>query len=232
MIIRKAILIGMLGLVVGLIIFPVMAVTCLFTYCFDKKGVIPGHFSTLISWVLIRSVPGWTLKVEGKENIVKGKSYVVIANHCTLVDIFLLHFVPVNYRWVAKREVLMVPVFGWVLALQRSITIKRGDPASAKYMLSEGVRLLKKGVSVAIFPEGTRSKTGLVQEFKAGAFLMAANADVEILPVILHGSHQALRVGGKVDFRVEILPPVSMEGRKTSVVMKELNAMYIDRMNS
>lgn len=230
---RKAILYTALGLIVGLIIFPVMFVVCFFTILFDKDGDIPIKFSSLISHVLLNVVPGWKVTVEGKENIEKGKSYVIIANHSTLLDIFLVHFLSLNFRWVAKREVLMVPVFGWVLSLQRSITIRRGDAASAKHMMSEGVRLLKQGVSVAIFPEGTRSKDGQVKDFKAGAFLMASSADVDILPIMLYGSHQAMcGDGGKVNFRVKILPPVSMKGRKAGDVMREMNQLYKDSINT
>lgn len=230
---RKAILLASLGIVIGLIVFPIMAVVCFFTILFDKNGEIPIKFSALISWILVAFVPGWKITVEGKENIEKGKSYVIIANHCSMMDIFMVHFLPLNFRWVSKREVLMVPVFGWVLALQRSITINRGDAASAKHMMSEGRRLLGQGVSVAMFPEGTRSKDGQVKDFKAGAFLMASSAEVEILPVMLYGSHDAIYGdGGKIHLQVKILPPVSMAGRKTSAVVKEMEELYKTTLNN
>ncbi len=169
---------------------------------------------------------------EGLENIDPNKSYVIVANHNTFFDIPMTHLLPLNFRWVSKREVLMFPIFGWVLFIQRSLTIKRGSASSAKEMMSKGAKLLNNDVSVAIFPEGTRSRDGKVGEFKPGAFLMAKSAGVEILPVVLYGSRKAI-IGnrGIVKLKVKVLSPISFEGKKVGEVTKDLNKQYIEQLD-
>lgn len=190
------------------------------------------YYSKLWAFLNIKSNPGWTLEIEGKEKIQKGKSYVIVANHNTFLDISMMHFLPMNFRWVSKREVLKIPIIGQLLLVQRSITIRRGDPASAKYMLTTGEKILRRGISVAIFPEGTRSKTGEVGKFKPGAFLMAKSAEVEVLPVMLYESQKTKQGAfARVKLRVKILDPIDPKGVKLGEFAKELNQVYINEFN-
>lgn len=228
----KNILLAIMILIFGLILVPLGFITYLLVLPFDKNMKVINFVSTLWSWFLIYSHFGSSVKIEGKENIVPKKSYVIVANHNTLYDIPMVHFLKINFRWVSKREVLKIPIFGLVLAMQHSILIRRGDPSSARKMVTRGVELLGRGVSVAVFPEGTRSKDGKVGEFKAGAFIMAKSADVEVLPVILYGSRELLseKKIRRHKLRLKVLPPMKIEG-KVSAFSKELNELYKKELN-
>ncbi len=210
----------------GVVLMPIGIIIYLISWIFDPKFVVMGYYSKVWAWWIIYGNAGCSLKIEGKEHIKRGKAYVVVANHNSMNDIVMGQLLPLNFRWVSKREVFLMPIFGWVLFLQRSLTIRRGNAASAKKMIADGVKLLKSGVSIAVFPEGTRSRDGKVGEFKPGAFLMASSADVEVLPVMLYNSKKALNPKlRRVKLRVEVLPPRKIEG-KISNFAKELNELY------
>ncbi len=222
---KNALLILVL-LVGGVTLLPIEFIVFVLAYPFDKKSRVINWYSKIWGWYLIHGVVGSTVKIEGRENIEKGKSYVIVANHCTLYDIPMIQLLNLNFRWVSKREVLWMPVIGMVLAMQRSITIKRGDAKSARAMMTKGTELLKSGVSVAVFPEGTRSKTGKVGEFKAGAFIMAKSADCEVLPLYLYNSYDMVNPKKwRTRLRVKILPPMKIEG-KVGEFSKKLNEQY------
>ncbi len=213
----------------SLLLIPFGFLLFILTQAFDRKAVVMNWYSGVLSWWLIKGNIGCRLTVEGTENIEEGKAYVVIANHSTMLDIPMVHFIPkLNFRWVSKREVLFIPIFGWVLAMQRSITIRRGDAISARAMMAKATKVLNKGVSVTVFPEGTRSKTGKITDFKPGAFIIAKSAEVDILPVMLYNAKAQLDTPlfKRVDLRVKILPPVSTAGRKLGELSNELNELY------
>ncbi len=227
----KKIILTLVVLIGGVTLLPIELLAFILTRPFDKKSKVINFFSKLWGMWLVYGNIGCTLKIEGKENLEKGKTYVLVANHNTLYDIPMVHFLNINFRWVSKREVLKIPIIGLVLAMQRSITIRRGDPNSARKMLATGEKILRSGVSVAVFPEGTRSKTGEMGKFKGGAFIMAKSAEVEILPVVLFGSRDAL-LGNprRTKLRIKILPAVPSVGRKASELAKELNDKFSEEL--
>ncbi len=213
----------------SIILLPFGFVIFILTFPFDRKAYIMNRYSRVLSWWLIHGNVGCRLTVEGAENIEDNKAYVIIANHNTMLDIPMIHFIPkLNFRWISKQEVLYIPIFGWVLAMQRSITIKRGDAISARAMMSRAVNVLNKGVSVMVFPEGTRSKNGKIGDFKPGAFIIAKSAEVDILPVMLYNANKQLsaKLFERVDLRLKILPPVDTSKKKMSELSNELNELY------
>ena len=109
--------------------------------------------------------PGWRIKVSGLEKIDKSKSYVIVCNHQSAFDIVLLYRLFTHFKWVAKKELAKVPVIGWNLILNNSILIDRASAVSTKKMISQGLKHLKGGSSVLIFPEGTRTKDGQVKRY-------------------------------------------------------------------
>lgn len=196
---------------------------------FDRKGTINFAYSRLWGFLLIHLNPFWHVDVEGLENIDPSKTYVIISNHQSMFDIPLFYYIPNNFRWVSKREVLKVPIIGWVLWMQHGITIKRGTVDSAKRMIVDGQRLISKGVSIAVFPEGTRTKTGAMGKFLPGAFLLASRCNVPILPIVLDGSYQ-LMTGHHFNhkLKVKILPPVSEQeiaSMKLSALSEKMNEL-------
>ena len=170
--------------------------------------------------------PLWKFRVTGREYIDRRKPYVIVVNHQAGLDIPTLYFVPLNFRWVSKREVFKVPFFGQFLLLHGDICINRGHATAAmEKVIRDGKLWLSRGASVAIFPEGTRSHDGEIYRFKAGAFTLAREAGVEILPVVLDGTTTMIGRNGMFNWRnkltVSILPPVSAE-RVAAADPKEL----------
>lgn len=161
-------------------------------------------------------VPTWRRKIEGLENIDKKKSYVIVINHNSMVDILALYFLPLNFRWVSKREVFRIPYVGQLLTIHGDIAIDRSKGADSMRKVSEdGKMWIGRGASIAMFPEGTRSKSGEMGRFKQGAFALAKEAGVEILPVVMHGTRTVLNKFYLVNWRnvlkVSVLPPISAE---------------------
>ena len=140
-----------------------------------------------LSWIF-RSC-GIRLVVEGLEHIDRTRSYVFMSNHQSVLDIgALVLSLPVSWRFVAKRELTWVPFFGWALGLSDQIVIDRGNRTQSVKSLSHAAERIRNGVNVIIFPEGTRSPTGELREFKSGGFHLAIQAQVPVLPATVSGS--------------------------------------------
>lgn len=181
------------------------------TVPFDRQRAVLHRASRF--WAkAIYAWPLWRVKVEGREHIEKGVPYVVTVNHQAMLDIPLMYVLPFNFKWVSKREVYRIPIFGMVLWMHGDIAIERGAASSTKKMVHEADEYLRAGTSVIIFPEGTRTKDGRVHRFKEGAFLIAKSAGVGILPCVIEGTGSLLdgwRLRMPHSFTVRILPPVS-----------------------
>lgn len=134
--------------------------------------------------------------VKGKENIEKGKSYVIVSNHQTGWDIFLLYgYLPIEFRWLMKKELRSVPFIGYASAKVGHIFIDRSSPRAAIKSLEEAKKRLVNGISVVIFPEGTRSGQMEMRKFKKGAFKLAFDLELDILPVTIVNSYKISRKG-------------------------------------
>jgi 1-acyl-sn-glycerol-3-phosphate acyltransferase len=196
-------------LIATLLVYP-------FTVPFDRTRRAVHEISRGIAQLFFRLPPGWKTRVSGLEHADRGKVYVIVLNHSAMVDIPMLYWVPLNFRWVSRDGILKIPFIGQFMLLHGDILIPRDKPRQAVAMMMNDGRmwLVDRKVNVAIFPEGTRSKTGEIGQFKTGAFALAKEAGVGILPVVLGGS----RVVGKNGrlpwrhrFHVQVLAPVSAE---------------------
>ena len=135
------------------------------TYPFQKSRRIVHEMSRYLALSFLLPFPR---RVEGLENVDRRERYVIVLNHQAMVDIGALYHVPLNFRWVSKREVFRIPFFGQFLLVHGDICIDRGRAAEAlEQLLRDGGLWLSRGASVAIFPEGTRSKDGQIHRFKA-----------------------------------------------------------------
>lgn len=193
------------------VIFSVFSAVWLLTVLFDRNRVVCHHVSRFWSMMIYRLSPWWKVEVTGLENVIYGRSYVVVSNHQAMLDIPLLYVLPFNFKWVSKREVYKIPVFGWVLWMHGDVAIERGASAAAKAMMAKCETYLRRGVSVIMFPEGTRTKTGQVNAFKEGAMRLAQESGVDILPVVIDGTYDAFDHSGIAaphTFRVRILPAI------------------------
>lgn len=164
----------------------------LVTVPFDRERKALHMASRVWALAIFRLCPGWRIRTEGFDRIDRSRPYVVVVNHQSMLDIPLMYVLPLKFKWVSKKEVLKWPFFGWVLRMHGDITIERGSPRSAKNMMTEAGERLSRGTSIIIFPEGTRSKDGSVGRFREGAFKLAQNAGVDILPVVSEGTGCAL----------------------------------------
>jgi len=182
---------------------------------FDRRR----RFSHRYAWIwanhYVALSPYWRIHVEGRDRIVDDRPYVMVANHQSFGDIFVLYQLRKQFKWVAKDRVFWVPFLGWMMWMADYVPIRRGDAASRRRMLDVCVRHLQRGSSVLMFPEGTRSKDGEIREFRRGAFAMAAAAGVPVVPIVIDGTLNALPHGtwvfqqdGVLDIRVRVLEPV------------------------
>lgn len=158
-------------------------------------------------------ISGVQVTVNGTENIDPEKSYIYMSNHQSNYDIpVLLGYLKVQFRWLAKSELFKIPIFGPAMRKAGYISIDRSDRRSAFLSLKKAAAEIRKGVSVMIFPEGTRSRDGNISDFKKGGFVLAIDSTAPIVPVVIHGTWPIMaRTGwlirpGKV--RVEILKPI------------------------
>lgn len=169
-------------------------VTFVVCYPFDRRRHAVHELSRLLVRLFFALPPRWKFRIEGLEKIDREKSYVIVLNHNSMLDIPAFYFVPLDFRWVSKREVWKIPFFGQMLYLHGDILINRGRGAQAMtQLMEEGRTWLGRGVSVVIFPEGTRSADGAIHRFKSGAFQLAREAGVDLLPAVLDGTRSLVR---------------------------------------
>lgn len=202
---------------------------------FDRSRRVVHELSRILVRIFFALPPLWRQRVEGLEYVDRKKRYVIVLNHNTVIDIPALYYVPLNFRWVSKREVFRVPFFGQFLVLHGDICIDRGRAAEAmEQLLREGRRWIDRGASVAVFPEGTRSKDGRIHRFKAGAFTLARETGTEILPVVLSGTKTLIGKGFRFNWTnrmtIRVLPPVPA-GEIASSEVHELMQRVQDRMS-
>lgn len=206
------------NLLFNIIYIPFYVLVWAVTVPFDKKRrLLCGIVSQIYGNSLIYSSPWWKVKINGLENIDKNKTYVLMINHQSMYDIPFVSGLPINMRWISKKAVFKAPIIGLVLFLRGDITIVRGALADSKKMLKDCRKQLKNGVSISIFPEGTRSKSGRVMPFKEGGFVVAKMSTADILPIVVEGTRDALRpLKGKGlrfpnTFTMDILKPIPNE---------------------
>ena len=183
----------------------------------DAVPRIPGRWLRRLARVTTRLSPLWHFEVRGTPPADIGTcAYVVVCNHESNTDPLLLSWLPWDMRWVAKQELFRVPVSGWALSLSGDIPLRRGDAGSIRAMFAECKRTLEAGLSVMMFPEGTRSADGSLGRFKDGAFELAVEARVPVLPLALTGTRDCLPKGsiwfGEASAVVQVLEPIATTG--------------------
>jgi len=122
---------------------------------------------------VVKFNPYWEVSVSGFENIDQNRTYIIVANHQSLADIVMVYLLKLQFKWVAKESLFKVPFVGWCMSLARHVKLDRGDFKSIKKVYRDAAHLLRKGMSVLFFPEGTRSNSGEMKDFQNGAFKLA-----------------------------------------------------------
>jgi 1-acyl-sn-glycerol-3-phosphate acyltransferase len=194
--------------------FPVALLCWALTLPFDRRKVILHRltcfWASLYTWLN----PAWRVKVVGREKIDPNETYVMVANHQSLLDIFVLFRLFRHFKWVSKVENFRLPCIGWNMHLNGYIQLKRGDRSSIAVMLRTCRENLAAGNSIMMFPEGTRSRTGKLRGFKTGAFNLAQDAKRPVLPIVVHGTASALPkrgviLQGRHRIVIEVLDPIT-----------------------
>jgi 1-acyl-sn-glycerol-3-phosphate acyltransferase len=186
-------------------------------YGHDPTHRVQGQWVRRLGRAASNLTPLWKFSTDGLPPADIGrKPYVVIANHESQADPFLLSHLPWDMRWIAKESLFKPPVVGWILTMGGDIPLRRGERGSVEKMFDECRETLRNGMSVMIFPEGTRSKDGTLLPFKDGAFQMAIEAGVPILPVALSGTKDCMPKGsawlGEAHAKARVLAPIATQG--------------------
>jgi len=203
------------ALLIVLVGLPIQFVLWVVTRPFDRKVVIPGTFLRFVGLLLSRTYPPWKFRLEGAWPA-GGGPFVVVANHQSMLDIVLLCRLPREMKWVIKEELFRIPWIGWMLRLTGDMAVRRGDPESGGEAVTRARAYLQRGMNVMIFPEGTRSKDARLLPFKKGAFRLAIECGVPVLPVVITGTAEGFQKGGTTvgpcDAVARILAPVPTAG--------------------
>jgi len=158
----------------------------------------------------------WRFETEGVPPEGPRRPYVVVSNHESYADIFLMSHFPWEMKWLSKHTIFKIPVMGWMMRMALDVPVRRGERESAIAALSECRDRLARRVSVMIFPEGTRSRTDELLPFKDGAFHLAIQSRVPILPVAIAGTRSCMAKGSfafrHAHAKARVLAPIATDG--------------------
>ncbi len=183
----------------------------------DPTQRAPGRWLRRLGRVTGQLTPLWKFDIEGEPPAdIGGRPYVVVANHESTADPFLLSWLPWDMRWVAKEELFHQPLTGWAMRFGGDIPLRRGEGDSVRAMMHDCERAIAGGISVMMFPEGTRSKSGELLPFKEGAFHLAIRTGAPVLPVAIAGTRRMRPKGSRWFHRAracaKVLPPIPTAG--------------------
>ena len=189
-----------------LYIFWVFLVFTVFMLLFLPMITIPFLFGTRISWIGYAFLKAWSrifsiltfihYYMYGRENFKKGKSYIYVSNHTSFLDIpGVCLTIPGEFRPLAKKELLKLPVFG-MIARGAAIIVDRSSPESRKKSIDKLKQVLKKGINILLFAEGTQNRSKeVLQPFHDGAFRIAIDAQQPIIPIVIIGAGKLMPPG-------------------------------------
>lgn len=172
---------------------------------------------------IIQLMPGWKVHMIGRENIpVNNQPCVVVANHESIADIWAMYHLGIQFKWMSKIENFRLPLIGHALRMAKYVPVRRGSKDSHYEALTLSKEWIEKGISMLFFPEGTRTREpGKIQPFKAGAFKLACDTNVPLLPVAISGAGELIKKGsglpspGRADIKLKILPLVYIDKNLT-----------------
>ncbi|ACL63635.1 1-acyl-sn-glycerol-3-phosphate acyltransferase [Anaeromyxobacter dehalogenans 2CP-1] len=179
-------------------LFAVALVVFVLTAPFDPRRVALQLWSCAWASFYVVVNPLWRSRVVGREKLPWNGAAVLVANHLSMLDILVLYGVFRPFKWVSKAELFRVPFVGWNMWLNDCVPVWRGDRESVRKMMAHCRAHLARGAPVMIFPEGTRSPDGRLQAFKDGAFRLAVDANVPVIPIAVSGTSEALPKHGMV----------------------------------
>lgn len=187
-----------------------------------RAGRVGYFFLWLWSWIF-SILTFIRYEFRGRENFKKGQSYIFVSNHTSFLDIpGVTILIPGQFRPLAKKELKKIPVFGWI-AQAAAVIVDRSSPESRKKSIDQLRKILKEGISILIFAEGTQNRTKeLLQPFHDGAFRIAIDAQQPILPMVVIGAGR-LMPPGTIDLKPgKIRIVVGTEIQTTGLTSKDV----------
>ena len=212
----------------SIVLYPMAVVIWALTVAFDRRLVVLHRFTCFWASLYTWFNPAWSVTVEGREKIQPDTTYVMVANHLSLLDILVMFRLFRHFKWVSKIENFSVPVIGWNMSLNRYIKLRRGDRDSIVEMMKACEKTIGEGSSIMMFPEGSRSSTGEMRPFKPGAFELALDTRTPILPIVISGTADALPkrgfvLQGRHPISIRVLDPIPHD-RFADMLSDELTA--------
>jgi 1-acyl-sn-glycerol-3-phosphate acyltransferase len=174
------------------IITILLGICAFLTVPFDRRGKVVHLYARLWGWLILK-IAGVRMQVTGLEHLDPKRPCIYMCNHLGSFDIFaLLACLPVQFRWLAKAELFRIPILGWGMSAAGYISLDRSRRRSAYESMEIAARKIREGVSVVIFPEGTRSFDGTMLPFMNGGFNLAIRAGVPLVPITIHGTWEIM----------------------------------------
>lgn len=211
----------------------------LLTFPFDPRRVAVNLFSSFWASLYIWLMPFWSVQVINRKKLDMKKSYVMVSNHQSQLDILVVYQLYFPLRWISKAAVFRLPFIGWHMLNNGDVKLKRGDKESIRQMMEQCEKLLAQNVSIMIFPEGTRTRTGRVKPFKPGAFILAKKMKKSIVPLVINNTKNALPkyslvLQGRHKMTVEVLDEIPYEQfahMEVNQIADMVREMIISRVN-
>lgn len=195
---------------------PLIAIYRAATFRSDPDRYRVGRLFHDIAVAAVKLNPFWHFRVEDDVHPDPRRPYVFVANHASNADAFLVAMVPWEMKWLSKKSIFDIPLLGWMMRVAGDVEVDRGNKESARRAIAELRERLDRKLSVLVFPQGTRSPDGTVGAFREGAFRLAIEAGVDVVPLAVAGTAESLPKGSlafqETAATVTVLPPVSTEG--------------------
>ena len=227
-------------MVVGLtmpLLFLVAALLFAVTAPFDPDRRVLHAFVCWSCHAYLHVNPLWRVRVEGRERIPRGAS-VLVVNHQSMADVAACMGLHRPFKFVSKASLFSLPVVGWAMKMLRYVRLERGRPHSTRAMLDQCRHWLRRGMSVLMFPEGTYAPGAALLHFKPGAFVLARDERVPMVPVLISGTRDLVVGDGpwmapRVNIRIRVLDPVDFpagaDAVQVAAAMRERFARELGR---
>ena len=197
----------------------ILGVLVLLVYPVDRKGRM-GHRCARLWGKIALLANQVRVKVEGLNKIKGEGPFIFMSNHQGSYDIFaLLGYLPFHFKWLAKKELFAIPFFGWTMSAAGYISLDRQGTRETVEAMNQAAQRIREGMSVVIFPEGSRSPNGSIQPFKKGGFTLALKSKVPIIPISIAGSREIMPkdrlTASPGEIRIRIGDPIETQSYST-----------------
>lgn len=206
-----------------------------FVYLIDKERHTLHGMANGWGKLIKQLNPWWTFQIVGKENLAKnGEPVIYVANHQSQADILALFILNTRFRWLSKASLFKIPFLGWGMTAVGYVPVKRGDKKSGEKCMKLSAAHLKNGTPMVFFPEGTRSKNGVLGQFKTGAFRLAKALHVPVVPITVDGCSDLLPKGSwipkKAHVTITIHEKIETENLDVEQIMEKARFLIASKL--